>query len=309
MDESWWAALLAEEEKHGTPTGAKGTAPRHPETKETNAHAPSKQTGVDWGLADQLFHEDRTIMLTVSGFNRGGLLVDGGDLHGFVPISHLMQVACDICEEEREAVLNNYVGKSIDLKVIECDPERGRVVFSERAAQAVEGRRNQLLRELRAGECVRGLVTNITDFGVFVDLGGVEGLIHVSEISWGRVNHPGEVVRVGEEVNAYIISLDRDRSRIALSLKRLCANPWETADLRYRPGQIVDVMITSVVPFGAFARLEEGLDGLIHVTEIEQSGQRLDDLKRLEGQPIKARILHIDSARQRLGLSLNGILV
>lgn len=309
MDESWWAALLAEEEKHVVPSGAKTVGPRHPEMKEPNAHTLSKQLGVDWVLADQLFHEDRSIVLTVSGYNRGGLLVDGSDLHGFVPISHLVQVACDISEEEREAVLEGYVGNSIDLKVIECDPERGRVVFSERAAQAVEGRRNQLLRDLRAGECVRGLVTNITDFGVFVDLGGVEGLIHVSEISWGRVNHPGEVVRVGEEVTAYIISLDRDRSRIALSLKRLCNNPWETADLRYHPGQIVDVMITSVVPFGAFARLEEGLDGLIHVTEIEQSGQRLDDLKQLEGQPIKARILHIDSARQRLGLSLNGILV
>lgn len=309
MDESWWAALLAEEEKHNAPPGARSGGARHTDSMDTGGHALSKQPVVDWDLAEQLFNEDRSILLTVSGFNRGGLLVDGGNLHGFVPVSHLVQVACDISDEEREAVMSEYVSKSIDLKVIECDPERGRVVFSERAAQAVSGRRNQLLQELKAGECVRGLVTNITDFGVFVDLGGVEGLIHVSEISWGRVNHPGDVVQVGEEVTAFIISLDKDRSRIALSLKRLCSNPWETADRRYHPGQVVDVIITSVVPFGAFARLEEGLDGLIHITEVEQSGQGLETLKLLEGKPIKARILHIDSARQRLGLSLNGVAV
>ena len=307
MDESWWNALLADEEKHTALSGSRSTVARHTENKETSLHTQVKQPVVDWDLAEKLFEEDRSTLLTVSGFNRGGLLVDGGELHGFVPVSHLVQIACDICDEEREAVMNGYVGKEIDLKVIECDPERGRVVFSERAAQAGSGRRNQLLQELKAGECVRGVVTNITDFGVFVDLGGVEGLIHVSEISWGRVTHPGDVVQVGEEVTAFIISLDRDRSRIALSLKRLCSNPWETADRRYFPGQIVDVMITSVVPFGAFARLEEGLDGLIHVTEIEQSGQGLDTLKMLEGKPIKARILHIDATRQRLGLSLSGV--
>jgi small subunit ribosomal protein S1 len=307
MDEAWWAALLADEEKHVVPSGGKAPAAHHVENKETANHTAPKLPAVDWDLAERLFHEDRSILLSVTGFNRGGLLVDGGDLHGFVPVSHLVQVACDISDEEREAILNRYVGKEIDLKVIECDPERGRVVFSERAAQAVSGRRNQLLQELKAGECVQGVVTNITDFGVFVDLGGVEGLIHVSEISWGRVNHPGEVVQVGEQVTAYVISLDRDRSRIALSLKRLCSNPWQTVDQRYFPGQVVDVIITSIVPFGAFARLEEGLDGLIHITEIEQSGQGLEVLKQLEGKSIRARILHIDSARQRLGLSLTGL--
>ena len=307
MDEAWWAALLAEEEKFNASGGGKTPAVHNVGNKEPGNHATAKLPAVDWSLAESLFNEDSSVLLMVTGFNRGGLLVDGGDLHGFVPVSHLVQVACDISDEEREVVLTGYVGKQIDLKVIECDPERGRVVFSERAAQAVSGRRNQLLQELKAGECVRGVVTNITDFGVFVDLGGVEGLIHVSEISWGRVNHPGDVVQVGEEVTAYVISLDRDRSRIALSLKRLCSNPWETVDRRYFPGQVVDVVITSIVPFGAFARLEEGLDGLIHITEIEQSGQGLEELKQLEGKPIKARILHIDAGRQRLGLSLTGL--
>lgn len=316
LDEAWWAALLAEEEKYtiavksGPSAHRPGNGHGHEQGESPHAHQDhtqvAKQPIVDWHQAQKLFNEDLLVDLEVTGFNRGGLLVDGGNLHGFVPISHLVQIACDIDEEHREKELADYVGRSLALKVIECDPERGRVVFSERAALAVSGRRNQLLGELVAGECVRGVVTNITDFGVFVDLGGVEGLIHVSEISWGRVNHPTDVVQIGQLVTAYVISLDRDRSRIALSLKRLCSNPWDTAEQRYTPGQIVEVVITSVVPFGAFARLEEGLDGLIHITEVEGS-LGLDRLKQMEGQLVLARILHIDAQRQRLGLSLNNV--
>lgn len=313
-DEAWWAALLAEEEKHITPSsthrsnsGGRQSEGTQLTYKESSGHFPGKQQVVDWDQAQKMFVDDLSISLMVTGYNRGGLLVDGSNLHGFVPVSHLVHIACDVCDEEREKIMAEYVGRSVDLKVIECDPERGRVVFSERAAQAVSGRRNQLLGQLKPGECVSGVVTNITDFGVFVDLGGVEGLIHVSEISWGRVNHPADVVQVGEEVTAYVISLDKDRSRIALSLKRLCTNPWETAELRYHPGQIVDVVVTSVVSFGAFARLEEGLDGLIHITEMEHEGLGLDELRKMEGKAVKARVLHIDAPRQRLGLSLNGI--
>jgi small subunit ribosomal protein S1 len=162
-----------------------------------------------------------------------------------------------------------------------------------------------LLDELKVDTCAHGVVTNVTDFGVFVDLGGVEGLIHVSEISWGRVSRPGDVVHVGQEVNAYILQVDKERSRIALSLKRLCNNPWETAVERYYPGQLVTAVVTSVVPYGAFARLEEGLDGLIHITEMElDEGQTPADFLE-EGQVVKARILHIDPSKQRLGLSLS----
>ena len=161
-----------------------------------------------------------------------------------------------------------------------------------------------LLRNLSPGSCAAGTVTNITDFGVFVDLGGVEGLVHVSEISWGRVQHPSEVVSLGEQVVVYVIQVDPKRARVALSLKRLYPNPWETAEDRYYPGQIVDAVITSIVPFGAFARLEEGLDGLIHISEINPSDE-LDGIGALhEGQPVRVRILHVDASKQRLGLSL-----
>jgi len=178
-------------------------------------------------------------------------------------------------------------------------------VLSERAALFGPGRRMQLLENLLPAERISGTVTNITDFGVFVDLGGLEGLIHVSELSWGRVRHPAEVVKVGEEVLVYVISIDQDRQRVALSLKRLDSNPWETADERYHPGQEFDAVITSVMPFGAFARLEEGLDGLIHVSEmsIEDDLIKPSDIVA-EGQQVQVRVLHVDAEKQRLGLSL-----
>ena len=303
-DEAWWEALLAEEEKYSPPANQRI---KHDPIVDSivDSHSAAKQSEVNWGCVQQLYDDDETIELIVTNFNRGGLLVDGEQLHGFVPISHLVEVPCELSDTEREGILASYVGRSLSLKVIECDEARGRIVFSERAALAQAGRRNQLLDELKVDTCVHGVVTNITDFGVFVDLGGVEGLIHVSEISWGRVNHPNDVVHVGQEVNAYILQVDKDRSRIALSLKRLCNNPWETAETRYYPGQLVQAVVTSVVPYGAFARLEEGLDGLIHITEMGlEEGQTPAEFLQ-EGQTVQARILHIDPTKQRLGLSLD----
>jgi small subunit ribosomal protein S1 len=305
MDEAWWAALLADEEKYSALPIQRVKQNAGPEAKVSEAAPIFKQMVVDWKLVQRLYNLDEMIQLSVTNFNRGGLLVDNGQLHGFVPVSHLVDVPCELSDAERETILAGYVGRQLSLKVIECDETRGRVVFSERAARAQSGRRNQLLEELKTGTCVRGVVTNITDFGIFVDLGGVEGLIHVSEISWGRVNRPGDVARVGQEVTAYILQVDRDRSRIALSLKRLCNNPWETVDERYSTGQLVEAVVTSVVPFGAFARLEEGLDGLIHITEMGlEEGQTPAEFYQ-EGQPVMVRILHIDAAKQRLGLSVS----
>jgi small subunit ribosomal protein S1 len=241
--------------------------------------------------------------MVVKGYNRGGVLVSGAGLQGFVPISHLVEVPCQ--DSDTEIWLEKFVDRTLDLKVIECDQERGRVVFSERAARALPGSRKRLLEHLQPGDCLYGTVTNITEFGIFVDLGGVEGLVHVSEISWGRVHHPGDVVSLGEEVEVYVIQVDKERARIALSLKRLRRNPWETAEQRYHTGQVTEAVVTSVVPFGAFARLEEGLDGLIHVSEIIQDGEIPYPAELLtEGQRVQVRVLHVDAARQRLGLSL-----
>jgi small subunit ribosomal protein S1 len=312
-DEAWWSALLSEEEKHGQPSSS-GVSSRHvhpPKDAPAVRDARAERTvgngdGVDWEWACALFERDETVCLEVSGFNRGGLLVEGNGLHGFVPISHLVEVNCQLDENERDARLEIYVGRSINLKVIECDPERGRIVLSERAALAASGRRNQLFDDIKPGDHVCGTVTNVTDFGVFVDLGGVEGLIHVSELSWGRVRHPADVASVGDEISAYVVQVDKPRSRIALSLKRLYSNPWETAEARYHPGEVVQAIITSIVSFGAFARLEEGLDGLIHATEFSRDLSDNSQIPTLtEGQVVRVRVLSVDASKQRLGLSLN----
>jgi small subunit ribosomal protein S1 len=307
IDESWWNAVLADEEKFNQ------VGSREPvNMKETGEHENNfikrgmKLNEIDWKRVNDIYSRDQVVTMEITGFNRGGLLVGGGGLHGFVPVSHLLEINCLTDEVEKEAILSSYVGRTVDFKVIECDPERGRVVFSERAALAESGKRNLLFNEIYPGKRVCGIVTNITEFGVFVDLGGVEGLIHVSELSWGRVRHPSEVTNIGENVQAYVIQVDQERSRIALSLKRLIPNPWEYAEERYHPGQVVSAVITSIVPFGAFARLEEGLDGLIHSSEINEEvpgGEVSEGL--YEGQVVQVKILNVNAARQRLGLSLN----
>lgn len=337
MDESWWEAVMAEDEaRNSSPPAKKTTAGRqmHPSSLENRYSPKEHQTvksslspylagygrealsenlqaeragmetrqAVNWDQALELYESDQLIHLVVTGYNRGGLLVNGDGLQGFVPVSHLISMPADA--NDPEAWLISYIERSLCLKIIECDPERGRVVFSERAALAKPGTRNSLLQMLTPGDRVTGTVTNITDFGVFVDLGGVEGLVHVSEISWGRVHHPADVVAVGQTVEVYVIHVDRERARVALSLKRLHANPWETAEARYFPGQETEAVITSIVPFGAFARLEEGLDGLIHISEIEHPEGPPADLQLYEGQCVRVRVLHVDGARQRLGLSL-----
>jgi small subunit ribosomal protein S1 len=299
LDESWWAAVLAEDEKTSAPVDEAGA----PESG-----SGPQQAKVDWQQARKIYDCDETVTLEVVDYNRGGLLVKGDDLQGFVPISHLVKIECDLSdqpEDDRAEMLSDYVASELKLKVIECDPARGRVVLSERAALFGPGRRMQLLENLVPAERINGTVTNITDFGVFVDLGGLEGLIHVSELSWGRVRHPAEVVKVREDVLVYVISIDQDRQRVALSLKRLNPNPWESADLRYHSGQEVEAVITSVMPFGAFARLEEGLDGLIHVSEmsIEDDMTKPADILN-EGQRVQVKVLHVDADKQRLGLSL-----
>lgn len=303
MDESWWEAVLAEEQQ-----GFQNVQLQTKETSTKKNATNNNQNGaveVDWKIATQLFEQDKASSLQVDGYNRGGLLVSGDGLQGFVPISHLTAMPEDDTEVGQEQFLESYSGKQLQLKIIECDQERGRVVFSERAALTEEGKRNQLLSQLKSSQCVEGMVTNITDFGIFVDLGGIEGLIHVSEISWGRVRHPSDVVTYGERVKVHVISVDPERSRVALSIKRLHPNPWATAHSRYQPGQVAEATVISIVPFGAFARLEEGLDGLIHVSEMSQGEEPVDPKELLSvGEKVQVKILHVDAANQRLGLSL-----
>jgi small subunit ribosomal protein S1 len=192
----------------------------------------------------------------------------------------------------------------LNVKIIECAPEEGRVVFSERAGLSGPGRRSELFQSLQAGLRVKGTVTNITDFGVFVDLGGVEGLIHISELSWGRVIHPNEIVKLGQEIDVQVLDLSAERCRVALSLKRMTQNPWERASTDFAEGQVLPAEITSVLSYGAFARLEVGVEGLIHATEMPlEAGQTPRDILT-EGQRVQVCVLHVDPGHQRMGLSL-----
>jgi small subunit ribosomal protein S1 len=304
MDESWWQSVLADDEVGNTTDGLQKSAlaDKHGNL-DTDHHNEIIPESFNWEKATELYIQDQVVYLQISGHNRGGLLVNGDNIQGFLPLSHLVDLP--IAEGDSKPQLNSYMDQVLRLKVIECNRDSGRVVLSERAALAEPGSRILLLKRLQAGDCVNGKVTNITKFGIFVDLGGVEGLVHVSEISWGRVNNPKDVISLGQWVDVYVINVDQERARIALSLKRLQPNPWDSAQDRYCPGQLSDAVVTSVVPFGVFARLEEGLDGLIHISEISPDGSLAHPEDILtEGQPIKVRIINVDASRQRLGLSV-----
>jgi small subunit ribosomal protein S1 len=304
MDESWWQSVLAEDEAdYSSFNSQKSTQGDEYGDLDTDQYDETGLESLDWGKATELYKHDQVVDLQVSGCNRGGLLVDGEGIQGFIPLSHLVDIPVE--EGDSKPQLETYIDQVLRLKVIECDRDSGRVVLSERAALAEPGSRILLLKRLQAGDCVDGKVTNITNFGIFVDLGGVEGLVHVSEISWGRVNHPKDVISLGQPVNVYVIHVDQDRARVALSLKRLQPNPWESAQDRYHPGQLSDAVVTSIVSFGVFARLEEGLDGLIHISDLCPDGSRTHPNDLLsEGQQIQVRIINVDASRQRLGLSV-----
>jgi small subunit ribosomal protein S1 len=294
IDEGWWAAVLQEEETHFSAKRSNG-----------KAHATAAGDPVaDWQAARRLYEVDEPVELDVVGYNRGGLLVSFRSLQGFVPASHLVNFAAQMSEDERMVALSRKVGTRLKLKVIEYDPAKGRVVFSERAAQSGPGSRQQVLGNLRPGSIITGVVTNVCDFGAFVDLGGIEGLIHVSEVSWSRVGHPRDVLSYNQTVQVSVLSVDAEQGRVALSLKRLRPDPWANVEQRYHVGQVIEGQVTNVVNFGAFVGIEEGLEGLIHVSELAD-GHFLHPRNVVrEGDRVRACVVSIDGPGRRLGLSL-----
>lgn len=294
-DEGWWASVLADEEKVFR------------ESKEVNCRpCETRNTGqIDWDCVKSIFERDEVVLLEVTGYNRGGLLVQTAGIQGFVPISHLIDLPADASDEMRQQQLAEYVGKSLYLKIIECEIENERIVLSERAAQAGEGKRKELFARLSEGTIACGVVTNITDFGAFVDLGGVEGLIHVSEMSWGRVENPASVLQIGEKVKVIVLQVNESNSRIALSMKRLAPNPWDRLERIYKPGDVVSAELTSIMRFGIFARLDEGVEGLIHISSFpEKLRNKVITEHYHPGQRVQVKILHVDVDRRRLGLGL-----
>ena len=300
MDESWWTALMEDEEKQA-PGDPVSIIPEQ-DYKLSNQGNPE-----DWEWAEKLYTQDNTIDLPVVGYNRGGVLVEAQSLRGFVPISHLIGFEDAEGDDSRDEKLSKYIGQRLCLKVIEIDPDRGRLVLSQRAGLAEPGRRVEILSSLNEGDEIEGVVTNITSFGVFVDLGGVEGLIHVSELSWGRVGHPSDVVCCGESLKVHVLSVDRANGRVALSLKELQPDPWEEVEERYKVGEIVEGCVTNVVKFGAFVGIDEGLEGLIHVSELGDGNFLHPRSVVREGEQVRVRIIHIDADNRRLGLSLRQV--
>ncbi len=302
VDEGWWESVLADESRYSTHATARPQT--QPEVRTEAKPEEMNRISPNWVQIKDLYLHDQIVSLHVTGCNRGGLLVEGEGLYGFVPFSHLIEAGMQADTFEREKSMQAYIGRTLRLKVIECVPEDGRIVFSERAAQAEPGKRAELFRSLHAGERVTGTVTNITDFGVFVDLGGVEGLIHISELSWGRVSHPNQIVKLGQKIDVQVLDLSPERCRVALSLKRLLPNPWLRLESELKVGQIVPAVVTSVLSYGAFAKLDLGIEGLIHASEMPlPEGKTVKEFLE-EGQLIRVRILHADAAHQRMGLSM-----
>lgn len=294
-DEGWWNSLLSDEDKHLGEFEGSSSAVAVRQNQDEN----------DWKHLEIIYKNDAIISLMVTGYNRGGILVQGEKIQGFVPVSHLLDVTSQATEDERRDALINYIGKRIDLKIIEFVPEEDRIVFSERAAIAGEGKRKVIFSQIKSGDIVSGVVTNVTDFGVFVDLGGLEGLIHVSELSWGRVEKPGDVLTLGQHIDALVLNVSEQSARIALSFKRLVSNPWETILDSYTPGDVVEATISSLTKFGAFARLNEGVEGLIHVSNMQMPPGVRDIAKVLHiNDTVSVKILHIDPEKKRIGLSI-----
>jgi small subunit ribosomal protein S1 len=258
-----------------------------------------------WRLLQQAHERNEVISARVVNYNKGGLLVNLDGVRGFVPASQVSGISRGP-DTQKQSDMARLVDTDLSLKVIEINRNRNRLILSERQAvqESRESKKDELLSTLREGDVRTGTISSVCDFGAFVDIGGADGLVHLSEISWSRVKHPGEVLKIGDKVQVQILSIDNDRKRIALSIKRTQSEPWTRAGERYQLGQIIEGTITQLASFGAFARIEDGIEGLIHISEM--GDERIQHPKELvaEGQVIQARVIRIDPARKRMGLSL-----
>jgi small subunit ribosomal protein S1 len=265
---------------------------------------------VDWQTANQLLESQDIHKSKVIGCNRGGLLVSLGLLRGFLPNSQINPRRFANRRPTNEQ-LQKLIGEVVSLKVIEVDQERNRLILSERAAtkEIREERRARLLDEIQEGDEYDGRVINLTNYGAFVDIGGIEGLVHLSELSWKRVSNPADILTVGEEVQVSVLSVDQERQRIALSIKRLEPDPWTLIDELYEEGQLIEANITRLTKFGAFARLNDqyGLEGLIHISELSDGHVEHPREVIKSSDNVMVRIIRIDPDQRQLGLSLKQV--
>ena len=250
-----------------------------------------------WGTIERVKEEDGVVTGTVIEVVKGGLILDIG-LRGFLPAS--------LVEMRRVRDLQPYVGRELEAKIIELDKNRNNVVLSRRAylEQTQSEVRTSFLQTLQKGQIRTGVVSSIVNFGAFVDLGGVDGLVHVSELSWKHIDHPSEVVEVGQEVTVEVLDVDFDRERVSLSLKATQEDPWQAFARTHAIGQVVPGKVTKLVPFGAFVRVEDGIEGLVHISELAQRHVEVPEQVAKVGDEVFVKVIDIDLDRRRISLSL-----
>jgi small subunit ribosomal protein S1 len=265
----------------------------------------------DWKRAEELLDSGEVYEGTIEGYNKGGLIVNLGLLRGFVPSSQVsLSRRMAFSGKTPDQRWGKMVGEPIATRVIEVDRSRRRLILSERAAlqEARELLKERLLEELEVGEVREGRVTSLADFGAFVNINGADGLVHLTEIAWERINHPSEVLKVGQTVNVKVIEIDHERKRIGLSIRQLLSDPWPEKVSGLQVGQLINSKIVRLVKFGAFARVADlGVEGLIHISELSE--QRIEHPREVvhEGEELTLRIINIDVDRRRIGLSLRKV--
>ena len=268
------------------------------------------QEQISWDNVEKLLESDNVVDSKIIGFNKGGLIVGVEGLRGFVPSSQISAMRrSQSTGETPEQRWQKMIGQPITVRVIEVDRERRRLILSERAAstESRQSIKERVIEELEEGKVYTGRVTSLANFGAFININGADGLVHLSELSWEHIDHPREVLEVGQELKVKVINVDRDKKRIGLSVRALQNDPWKSRVEKYSVGQLVEGVITRLTKFGAFARLEGDIEGLIHISEIAE--HRIEHPKEVlkEGEVKSLRVIRIDPDQHRIGLSLRKV--
>ncbi len=263
-----------------------------------------------WQKAEALLSSKEAIDSKIVGYNKGGLLVELGSLRGFVPASQVsLTRRMETTGDSPEQRWGKMVGSPVKVCVIEVDRERRRLIMSERAAstETRETVKERLIESLKEGEIRSGRVASLADFGAFININGADGLVHLSEISWDHIKHPSEALEVGKEVKVKVISIDKEKKRIGLSIRQTQDDPWSGRLAKYQIGELIEGTITRLTKFGAFAKLDEDVEGLIHISEISE--KRIDHAKEVlhEGDKVTLRVIKIDPDNHRIGLSIRRV--
>ncbi|RAP28690.1 30S ribosomal protein S1 [Candidatus Marinamargulisbacteria bacterium SCGC AG-343-D04] len=272
------------------------------ETKEGYALLSRKKAQIEetWDTLIETSKDRGTVLVSVNSKVQGGLVASYKSIKGFIPASQVLK--------EKDDELDSFINQAIEVAVLQVDRRRKKVIFSHKASQQSSRQdTRKILSELEVGQTRSGKVTSVKDFGAFVDLGGIEGLVHISELSWARVNHPSEFVEVGQDVNVFILGVDKENRKISLGMKQLQPDPWVEISSKYEVGTVVEGKVTRVTAFGAFIRFEGSLEGLIHISELSHEHiEKVEDVVKV-GQEVKAKIIKLISEEQKIGLTLKNV--